>query len=231
MTAEPKNNQPRALRVGAAFGVGGIVILVVASRFHGGTDPADLQTVLPQYAANPYWKAAHLGQWIGFLLLAGSLIILLHRVQEVSNSTSALLGIVVVAISAATFTANHAVDGVAIRYVAENWVNAPPEGKAASMNLAQAVRHIEQGLSALVAVNLGIALLLGGIAILSSRVFPKWLGVTAIPVGFVYLATGVRLYCFGFSQHMLSFWSSVLLLIWLLAAAYALWRAGGRAEV
>ena len=230
MLAEPKNNQPRALRVGAALAIGGILAVVVASRFHGGTDPADLQTVLPQYAANPYWKAAHLGQWVGFLLIVASLIILLRRVEEISNSTSALLGIVVAAISAATFTANHAVDGVAIRYVAENWVNAPPEQKAASMNLAQAVRHIEQGLSGLVAVNLGIALLLSGSAILSTRVFPRWLGAGAVPVGVVYLAGGVRLYYLGFSQHMLSFWSSVLLLIWLLAAAYSLWRAGGRAS-
>ena len=31
----------------------------------------------------------------------------------------------------------------------------------------------------------------------------------------------------GFSQHVLSFWSAVLLLIWLFAAAYVLWHEGG----
>ena len=159
-----------ALRAGAGSAVAGIVVTVVASRFHGGTDPADLQTVLPQYAANPHWKAAHLGQFLGFLLIVSSLIILLRHIKAIADSLSALLGIVVATISAATFAANHAVDGVAIRYVAENWVNAPPDGKLAALNLAQAVRHIEQGLSALVAINLGIALLLSGVAILSGDV-------------------------------------------------------------
>jgi hypothetical protein len=98
----------------------------------------------------------------------------------------------------------------------------------AAMNLAQAVRHIEQGLSALVALNLGIALLLSSVAILSTGVFPRWLGVAAAPVGVIYLIAGVALYYFGFSQHVLSFWSSVLLSIWLLASAYVLWREAGR---
>ena len=179
--------QRHALRAGAGLAIVGIVVIVVASRFHGGTDPADLQTVLPEYAANPHWKAAHLGQFIGFLCIAASLIILLRHLQETSDSVLALLGMTVVVIAAATFAANHAVDGVAIRYVAENWVSAPPKGKVAAMGLAQAVRHIEQGLSALVAFNLGVALLLCSGAILSTRVLPGWLGAAAAPVGMVYL--------------------------------------------
>ena len=55
------------------------------------------------------------------------------------------------------------------------------------MGLAQAVRHIEQGLSALVALNLGVALLLCSGAILSTRMLPRWLGAAAAPVGMVYL--------------------------------------------
>src|SRR5262249_60647950 len=103
-----------ALRAGAGLAIVGIVVIIVASRFHGGTDPADLQTVLPQYAANPHWKAAHLGQFIGFLLIVSSLIVLLRHIRAIADSLSAFLGIVVAAISAATFAANHAVDGVAI---------------------------------------------------------------------------------------------------------------------
>ena len=228
MAAQSNRTARNALRVGAALAVIGVVVTVVASRFHGGTDPADLQAVLPQYAANPNWKAAHLGQFVGFLFIVGSLIILLRYVKDNSHSVFALLGMVAAVVSAATFAANHAVDGVAIRYVAENWVNAPPDGKVFAMNLAQAVRHIEQGLSALVAFNLGVALLLCGAAILSTRVFPKWLGAAALPVGSVYLVAGISLYYFGFSQHVLSFWSSLLLLLWLFAASYALWREGGR---
>ncbi len=228
MTTQNDRTARQGLRVGAALAVVGVVVIVVASRFHGGTDPADLQTVLPQYAANPNWKAAHLGQFVGFLSIICSLIILLRHLKEHSNSVFALLGMIAAVISVATFAVNHAVDGVAIRYVAENWVNAPPEGKVAAMNLAQAVRHIEQGLSALFAFNLGIALLLCSAATLTNRAFPKWLGAATLPIGAVYSVAGISLYYFGFSQHVLSFWSSVLLLIWSFAAAYVLWQEGGR---
>ena len=64
MTTQNDRTARQGLRVGAALAVVGVVVIVVASRFHGGTDPADLQTVLPQYAANPNWKAAHLGQFL-----------------------------------------------------------------------------------------------------------------------------------------------------------------------
>ena len=228
MPAQSNQTARNALRAGAALAVIGVVITVVASRFHGGTDPADLQTVLPQYAANPNWKAAHLGQFVGFLFIICSLIILLRHLNETSSSVFALLGMVTATVSIAALAANHAVDGVAIRYVAENWVAAPPEGKVAAMNVAQAVRHIEQGLSALFGFNLGITLLLCGAAILTSRACPQWLGAAALPVGAVYLAAGISLYYVGFSQHVLSFWSSVLLLIWSFAAAYVFWQEGGR---
>jgi len=228
MPAQSNRTARNALRAGAILAVVGVVVTVAASRFHGGTDPADLQTVLPQYAANPNWKAAHLGQFVGFLFIICSLIILLRHLEETSSSVFALLGMVTATVGVATLAANHAVDSVAIRYVAENWVNAPPEGKVAAMTLAQAVRHIEQGLSALFVFNLGIALLLCSAAILTSRAFPKWLGAATVPVGAVYLVAGISLYYFGFSQHALSFWSSVLLLIWSSAAAYVLWDEGGR---
>lgn len=149
MTTQSYRMTRNALRAGAALAAIGVVVTVVASRFHGGTDPADLQAVLPQYAASPNWKAVHLGQFVGFLFIICSLIILLRHLKDNSDSGFALLSMLIATVSAATFAANHTVDGVAIRYVAENWVNAPPEGKAAAMNMAQAVRHIEQGLSAL----------------------------------------------------------------------------------
>jgi len=216
------------LRIASGLAVAGAVAIIVASRLHGGTDPAELQTVLPQYAANPHWKTAHLGQFVGFLFALSSLIILLNYLSNMSGSVVALLGIVSAGTTTAVFAVNQAVDGVAIRYVAENWVNAAPEGRAGAMVLAQAVRHIEQGASALVAFNLGVTLLLCGTAMFTTRVLSKGLGAAALVVGVAYIATGVTLYYVGFAAHVLTFWSSALLLIWLASVAYALWQEGGR---
>ena len=217
-----------ALRIASGLAVAGAVVIIVASRFHGGTDPADLQTVLAQYAANPHWKTVHLGQFVGFLFVLSSLIILLNYLRNRSGSVVALLGIVAAGTTMAVFAVNQAVDGVAIRYVAENWVNAAPEGKAGAMALAQAVRHIEQGVSALVAFNFGLTLLLSGTAMRTSQVLSNALGAAALLVGVAYVATGVALYYVGFAAHVLTFWSSVLLLTWLTSAALVLWRENRR---
>lgn len=216
--------RPNALRGGAGLAIAGILIVGVATSFHGGSDPSNLQVSLSEYAANPNWKAAHLGEFIGSLSMLGSLVVLLSYLRERFGSILALLGLVAATVAASTYAANHAVDGVAIRYVAEAWVNAPPEEKAAAFRLAETVRSIEQGLTSFVTLNLGVTLLLSGAAIVSSRVFPTWFGGAALLVGGGYLVSSLSFYYLGLSQHALGFWSGILLVIWLLATARLLWR-------
>lgn len=220
--------QQHALRGGAVLAVLSIIIAAAANLLHGGTDPGNLQIVLPEYAANPNWKAVHLGQFIGFMAMIGSLAVLLNYLKEKSGTIFALLGLIAAIVAASTYAANHAVDGVAIQYVAEVWSSATGDERAQAFQLAETVRHIEQGLSGLTALNLGITLLLCGLAIISSHVFARWFGWAALLVGSVYLVSGVALYYVGFSQHELSFWSSILLLIWLVVLALLLWRESPR---
>jgi hypothetical protein len=178
--------------------------------------------VLPEYAANPYWKAVHLGQFLGLLLIVGALMLVLNDLRRASPL--ATLGSVAEVVAASSYVANQAVDGVAIQFVARVFVEAPAQERAMALSIAEAVRHIEQGLSGMVAINLGIALALLGGAIISSRGLPSWLGWTAALVGAAQLVIGMTIYFLGFSQHVLAFWAGVSLLIWMLAASVVLWR-------
>ena len=202
--------------------IAGPVIAIVAGRFHGGADPQDLLGALPQYAANPYWKAVHLGQFLGFLLIVGALLFVLNDLRRASPL--ATLGGVAAVVAASSCAANQAVDGIAIQFVARAFVEAPAQERAVALSIAEAVRHIEQGLSGMVAINLGIALALLGGAVILSRALPSWLGWTAALAGAAQLVIGISLYFLGFSQHVLAFWAGVSLLIWMLAAAVVLWR-------
>ena len=83
-----------AYRLASSLAIAGVVVVAVASRFHGGAEPQNLLSVLPKYAANPYWKAVHLGQFLGFLLMASALILILNDLRQVSASPLATLGIV-----------------------------------------------------------------------------------------------------------------------------------------
>jgi hypothetical protein len=52
----------------------------------------------------------------------------------------------------------------------------PAAEKRDAFRVAEAVRHIEIGLSSFAELTLGTALLLYGLAIALSDVYPKWLG-------------------------------------------------------
>ncbi len=94
-----------AYRLASSLAIAGVVVVAVASRFHGGAEPQNLLS-LPKYAANPYWKAVHLGQFLGFLLMASALILILNDLRQVSASPLATLGIVTAIVAASSYAAN-----------------------------------------------------------------------------------------------------------------------------
>jgi hypothetical protein len=223
---EKKNVKQRNAnrRLASVLAIAGPVIAIVVGRFHGGTDPQHLLSVLPEYAANPYWMAVHLGQFLGLLLIVSALLLVLDDLRQESASPLATLGAAAAIVAASSYAANQAMDGVAIQFVAHLVVEAPAQERAMALSIAEAVRHVEQGLSGMTAINLGIALALLGGAIISSGALASWLGWTAALVGVVQMVTGTSIYFLGFSQHVLAFWAGVSLLIWMLAAAVELWR-------
>ena len=216
------------LRMGAVLAFFSIPVLVISALFHGGHNPANLQAVLPEYSANPNWKTVHLGQFVGFLMMIGSVVIFLDYIRVKIGTPFALLGLLTAFVAASTYAVNQAVDGVAIKYVADLYVDASPADKALTFRLAETVRHIEQGLSSLVAIELAFTLLLCGCAIVVTDIFPKGLGWAALVIGCCYSVSGLFLNYVGFSQHVFSFWIGNLLLIWLLAVAISLWHESNR---
>lgn len=219
------------LRVAAVLAMLSIMILFGADLLHGGMDPANLQSVLPEYADNLNWKAVHLAQFIGSLMAIGSAVILLNHIRTKSGSVFALLGLLTAFVAASTYAANQAVDGVAIQFVAQNYVNAAPTDQNTAFQIAEAVRHIEQGLSSLAALNLSLTILLGGLAIITTDVVTRGLGWGALIAGGAYLVFALALNFLGFSEHILGFWVTNLLAVWLIAMGVVLWRESSKAPI
>jgi hypothetical protein len=212
-------------RLASVLAIAGPVIAIVAGRFHGGVDPQNLAGVLPQYAANSHWEVVHLGQFLGLLLIVGALTLVLNDLKRASPL--ATLGSVAAIVALSSYGANQAVDGIAIQFVAHAFVEASAQERAMALSVAEAVRHIEQGLSGMTAINLGIAFALLGGAIISSGALASWLGWTAALVGVAQMVSGTSIYFLGFSQHVLGFWAGLSVLIWMVAAAVVLWRGIG----
>lgn len=224
--------------MGAISMVLGLLLGIGVSPFHGGTPPDDLQAILPQIAANDYWVVVHLAQFVGDVLMLFGFIALYHSItQGASTGASAALarmGIVVAVVAEGVYAVNQAVDGIANKFVAQEWVGAAPTEKADAFRLADAVRHIEIGTSSLWALSWGIALLLFGLAIALGRAYPRYLGWIAIAVGAGQVVSALSLAYNGFpgptseGPLVLVFMATSLISLPLnLLLAFYLWRKVG----
>jgi hypothetical protein len=156
-------------------------------------------------------------------------LVALHRsIAEGRGAALARLGYVTAVVATAIYAVNQAVDGVAIKFVADEWVSVPAAEKADAFRVAEAVRHIEIGLTSFAELTLGAALLLYGLAIALSDIYPKWLGWAAVAVGLGWIVLGLLVAYNGFTQANLGLLVSALMALWLLVLAVFLWRKAGR---
>ena len=105
-------------------------------------------------------------------------------------------------------------------------MNAPAGEKEVAFRLAEAVRHIEIGLTSLSVLILGVAFILYGMAIELSRVYPKWLGWLTVVSGGLWVVVGIFTGYSGFSPLTITISqaSGYILVVWALALGVLMWR-------
>lgn len=155
-------------------------------------------------------------------------VALYRSMAEAASANFARLGLAVALVAQAIYACNQAVDGVAIKFVAQAWVNAPLAERADALRLADAVRHIEIGTSSLWVLNRAIVQILFGAAILFSRSYPRLLGWASIAIGAGLLAGAFDLAINGFAfagvLGLVGMTASSLSGLWIIAMAFFLWR-------
>ena len=132
-------------------------------------------------------------------------------------------------VAISVYAASQAVDGIAIKFVAEEWLSALLPEKEVAFRVAEAVRHIEIGLTSLTVLVLGVAFILYGVAIELNRVYPRWLGWLTV-VGGLWVGVGIFFAYTGFSSLAITISqaSGIFLLVWALALEVLMWRCSSR---
>lgn len=218
-------------RLGAVVGPLGVVSYFVATAFHPGHDPGNLEAVLPEYAADAQWLAVHLAQFAGIALAAVALIALASSLMHGRGRGAALarLGLLAAVVALAVYAVNQAVDGVGIKFVADSYVGASPTARPGALLVADAIRHLEVGTTTFFELNLGVTLVLLGLAIGWSQTYPTWLGWVAIADGIGWIAVALLLGARGFdvSVSPLAMAVTYVVGLWIVALAVLLWRSAG----
>jgi hypothetical protein len=214
-------------RIGAAAAVGGAVLLFVATLMHPmSADPNDAPAAFAEYAADSRWVATHLGQFLGVAILGVALVALAATMEAGRPAAWARIGVVGTASSVAMAAALQAVDGVALKASVDRWMQATGDARARAFEAAFAVRQVEIGMASLLSVLFGFTVSVFGVAMLSGRRFPTWLGGMGLLGGIATVAAGVAQAYTGFSAFAmdLSMPGGSILLLWALVVGVLLWR-------
>ena len=163
------------LRIGSITFLTGLAIFIISSAFHAGReDPTEHLRVFVEYANSPPWIAAHIGQFIGdILIFAGGFVALFRLLAQSESMTVSVLvwiGFAITIIAASTLSILQAVDGIALKRAVDSWVVAPAEEKMAAFRVAEGIRWTEIGNNSIYRILQGTVAIIFGVAITFSPV-------------------------------------------------------------
>lgn len=221
--------QPDRLRVGFAALVVGLVSEIPLGLLHPHREyPNDSVAAFQEYAHSQGWVLVHLGQFLGMLVATFGLVVI-GRTLARQSGVAGFLGVaaeIASIVSASVFAVQMAVDGVALKAAIDAWQAASGVGHMPSFQIADSVRSVEKGLSALFNLTNGLALLTLGLSITKSDYRGRrlgWLGATA---GAGLFTVGVLTAQTGFSHEATSVAlpTTVFLIAFSCTMAVASWR-------
>lgn len=177
----PAPSPPVLSRAGAVCALLGGVGYLALSVAHGNLPSTSGPPALRFVADRPGWPAVYLGLlacvllWpVAFAALAGSIV----------REPARLLGWLAVAgalVGAAVFAVDAALNGLALKTVADDWAAAPSAGL---LQLGEAmVRLAYATFSTYLMLLLGLPFVLAGLAMAASRSYPAWLGLLGAVAG------------------------------------------------
>jgi hypothetical protein len=209
----------------------GILVILVSEYFHPSReDPMDNRAVFMEYAHSDIWSAVHLAQYFGFLLLLGGLVALYYSVSAKPGVGAGLAPFgLTAAVTTASFTVLQAVDVIALKRAVDAWASAPADQETAAFAAAEAVRWIEIVMNSLSFFLSGLALLVYGLAIALSSVYPSWVGLMTLVSGAALMFHGAVVVGYkGFGPSIPNLVGLVFLAVWAFIMAVLICRHSNR---
>ncbi len=211
---------------GVAAIAGALTLFVGTSLHPSNADPNDPLAAFTEYAADPSWIASHLMQLFGIILIVVALVFLSKLMSNGGGASWAYVGVLGAGASLSVAAVLQAVDGVALKVMVNSWAAASAADKEMLLLATFAVRQIEIGLASILGLLFGITVTIYGVALVSDRSFPKWLGWLAILSGIPIAVAGIVFAYTGFSDLAMTtnLSGSSLLLVWLIVVGVWMWR-------
>lgn len=204
----------------------------ITPLFHPGPPlNAGDRIVFKAYADSNYWTLIHAFQFVGDAVFAFGLIALYSALYVKSGLVGQLSRLAVYsAVASLTFYAVVlAVDGIALRYAIDAWLNASPSNQSSYFAVAQGIRALEWAARGYSDYLVGLTLALFATVIVLTARISKPIGYLMMLLGLAYIARG---YTYGVSYVQNDYGITIYILIpgvlawtvWLFVVAFRMKR-------
>jgi hypothetical protein len=179
------------LRIGGVAAVVGSILGMVGNLIHPATPIGDQEGVARVIAGSEIWVPVHLAIVVGIALMLGGLLAIRHSLGGGPAEPFARFGLVAAVAGATIGLVLVILDGVAARQLAQEWAAAPASEQSVALGLVHANETINLALASLFNLVFAAAtFILFGLAVVSSRIYPRWLGWVAVAAGALSIVAG-----------------------------------------
>jgi hypothetical protein len=217
-------------RASALLALAGALFLLTGTLLHpSDADPRNAPAAFTEYATTgrAAWLTSHLLQLAGVAGMVLAVILLVGLVPGGGGRVWARITVAGGAAGLAVAAVLQAVDGIAVKAMVDRWAGATTGDRLGLFGAALAVREIEIGLDALLALVLGATLVTFGFVL---RTTSLALGGSAVGLGAANLVGGVLQGLDGYSAAAMlgSMLGGGLAIGWMFAVGVWSWRRGSR---
>lgn len=229
------------LRIGAVSAIVGALLALASNLLHPHPTDYQIASRLDAIAQSSTWGALHLMLIVALLFVFVALVALTLSLDREPAATPGRMACVVALMGGVLLLTSTAIDGFAMRQIAETWVAAPAAEQAIVLQNAAALDEAQYAVYSLsIVLFTGIGIVLYGLAAVRSGSYPRWLSWVAIVSGVGEVVVGVVQALSGATYRGAELPDALfaaLITLWLLCMGILMWRQSldqhapqGRAE-
>lgn len=216
-------------RIGSVSAIVGSILAIVVNLLHPrSASLKNPEAFLRMIAESTIWVGDHVGIVFAVLLVTGGLIAIYRSIPDEPGAAWARLGFAGALVSAAILCVLMATDGITVKVLADAWAKAPATEKAVAFSVAHALALVDFAIFSIwTIVFFGVTIILYGLAVSTTSVYPKWLGWVAVLAGIGSALIGLNQAYKGPSvlvTNVLFPIFSIIITIWVLVMGVLLWR-------
>lgn len=217
------------VRLGALSAIVGALLALIVNLLNP-IRPDDPEALLTLIAADRNWGLLNLGLMASALCILGGL----HSLSQIARGPLARglarLGVVIALPGASSMLVGLAVDGYAMKTLANLWASASSADKADAFRTALAIEQVQSAMfHTWAALFVGAPFLqLGLSGLVTGGGFPRWLGALAALGGAGALIAGASGFLGMSLPSLLFVVAATLITLWLLIASFVTLRGTGR---